>query len=276
MKLEQVKQYLNESKKLSFDESIKCQLKQLKIKDIDLNDENAANEIWCLETINEIQQLFISAFNNIKNGKHFDAWRSYDLIDIKLGSLRKHFNYCNNECDLMFIETYSRKYQKLFPYEYFTSRESIIKKESCSICGHVNTIRNRCEHEVGGLYKGEMCVRKVEDIEFIAMAIVKNPFDKYTVLFPKDMEYNYEALDTLFGGLNTPYDRWNLVIENKLKPEFAKAERNKPCPCGSGAKYKKCCQGTDLETIVHYKVTLLDNPNVKPIPYKKLGTWKNS
>jgi len=155
------------------------------------------------------------------------------------------------------------------------SRESIIKKETCSICGRVNTIRNRCEHEVGELYMGEMCSRIVGDMEFIAMSIVKNPFDKYTVLFPEGMEYNYEALDTLFMGLNTPYERWDLDIEKKIKPEFAKAERNKPCPCGSGKKYKKCCWGTDSETTVHNKITLLDNPNVKPVPYKTIGTWKN-
>jgi len=275
MELEQIKQYLKNSNKLNFDINIKSQLKELKAKAVELNQEDNANEIWCLETISEIQRLFINAFNSIKNGQYFDAWSSYDSIDIKLSFLRKHFDYSNNRYNLSFIEEYSRKYQQLFPYEYFMSRESVIKKESCSICGRTNTIRNRCEHEVGELYMGEMCSRKVEDMEFIAMSIVKNPFDKYTVLFPEGMEYNYEALDTLFLGLNTPYDRWNLDVGKKIKPEFAKAERNKPCPCGSGKKYKKCCCGTDAETTVHNKITLLDNPNVKPVAYKRIGTWKN-
>lgn len=275
MELEQIKQYLNNFNKLSFDNDIKSQLKELKVKAVRSNQETVANEIWCLETISEIQRLFISAFNSIKNGKHFDAWHSYNKIDIELSFLRKHFDYCNNKYNLEFIEEYSIKYQKLFPYKNFMSRESIIKKESCSICGRVNTIRDRCEHEAGELYMGEMCSRRVEDMEFIAMSIVKNPFDKYTVLFPEGMEYNYEALDTLFMGLNTPYDRWNLDIEEKIKPEFTIAERNKSCPCGSGKKYKKCCFGTDAETITHYKIILMDNPNVEPVPYKTIGTWKN-
>lgn len=89
------------------------------------------------------------------------------------------------------------------------------------------------------------------------------------------MEYNYEVIDTLFMGLNTPYDRWNLDIVKKIKPEFEKAKRNKPCPCGSGKKYKKCCCDTDAEITIHNRITLLDNPKVKPVPYKTIGTWKN-
>lgn len=198
------------------------------------------------------------------------------MIDIELSFLRKHFDYCGNKYNLEFIEEYSRKYQKLFPYEYFMSRESIIKKESCSICKRINTIRNRCEHEVGELYMGEMCSRRIEDMEIIALAIVKNPFDRYTVLFPKDMEYNYEILDTLFMQLKTPYDEWNLDVEKKIKQKFIKAGRNKPCPCESGKKYKKCCFSTDSEITTHYKITLLSNRKVKPIPYKTIGTWKKT
>ena len=275
MELEQIKQYLNIYNKLNFDSGIKSRLKELKANAVESDQEGTANEIWCLETIGEVQRLFISAFNSIKNKKHFDAWHSYDLIEIELSFLRRHFDYSGNKYNLEFIEEYSRKCQKLFPYKYFMSRESIIKKESCSICGKINTIRNRCEHEVGGLYMGEMCTRIVEDMEFIAMAIVSDPFDKYTVLFPEDMEYNYEVLDDLFMQLRTPYDRWNLDIGKRIKPEFEKAERNNPCPCGSGKKYKRCCLGTDSETTIHYRITVLDNPNVKPIPYKTIGTWKN-
>lgn len=275
MNIDELRLYLNTPNKETFDIEVKSHLKELKTKAVELKQECLSNEIWCLETISEIQRLFISAFYSVKNGKHFDAWHSYEMIDIELCFLRKHFDYSGNKYNLEFIENYSTKYQKLFPYQYFGSRESIIKKESCSICGKVNTIRNRCEHQVGELYMGEMCSRKVEDMEFIAISIVTNPFDKYTVLFPEGMEYNYDALDTLFKDLNTPYDRWTLDIENKLKPEFEKAQRNKPCPCGSGNKYKKCCCGTDKETTVHHKITLLDNPDVKRTPYKTIGTWEN-
>lgn len=274
MDLDQIKQYLSQSSKLNFDANVKIFLKELKAKAVSQNNEALANEIWCLETISSIQQLYISAFNSIKNGKHFDAWQSYDTIDISLSFLRKHFDYSDNQYNLEFIDEYTRKFQKLFPYKYFMSREAIIKKQSCSICGKINTIRNRCEHEVGELYMGEMCSRVIEDVEFLALSIVTNPFDKYTVLFPQGMEYNYEALDILFKGLNTPYDRWILEIEKKLKPEFEGAQRNAPCPCGSGNKYKKCCYGTDSEIMDHYKITLLDRSDFDTISYKTMCTWK--
>ena len=103
MDFEQIKQYLNKSNKLSFDIDIKSQLKELKAKSIELNQEDIANEIWCLETICKVQSLFISAFDSIKNGQHFDAWHSYDLIDIELGFLRKHFDYSNNKYNLKII-----------------------------------------------------------------------------------------------------------------------------------------------------------------------------
>ncbi|ACV62396.1 SEC-C motif domain protein [Desulfofarcimen acetoxidans DSM 771] len=274
MDLDQIKQYLSQHNMSDFDANIKAYLKELKAEAVAQNNEALANEIWCLETISEIQRAYISAFNSIKDGKHFDAWNSYDSVDIKLSFLRKHFDYSGNLYDLEFIEEYTRKYQKLFPYQFFMSREAVIKKESCSICGRINTIRSRCEHEVGGLYMGEMCCRVVEDVEFLAESIVTNPFDKCTVLFPEGMEYNYEALDILFKGLDTPYDRWMLEIEKRLKPEFVGAQRNAPCPCGSAKKYKKCCYGTDSELMDHNKITLLDRSDFTPVPYKTMGTWK--
>ena len=276
MDLSQIKQYLSQHNKLEFDASIKTYLKELKADAVGQNNEALANEIWCLEAVSSIQRSYICAFNSIKNGKHFDAWQTYDSIDIGLSSLRKHFDYSNNLYNLEFIEEYTRKFQNLFPYQFFMSREAVIKKESCSICGKINTIRNRCEHEVGELYMGEMCCRVVEDVEFLALSIVTNPFDKYTVLFPQGMEYNYEALDILFKGLNTPYDRWMLEIEKRLKPEFERAQRNAACPCGSGKKYKKCCYETESELMDHNKITLLDTTDFTPIPFKTMGTWKNN
>lgn len=53
--------------------------------------------------------------------------------------------------------------------------------------------------------------------------------------FPKDERiYTQDSLNTyfraLFGGNGLPYER-----------SQPKMNRNSPCPCGSGKKYKKCC-----------------------------------
>lgn len=112
---------------------------------------------------------------------------------------------------------------------------------------------------------GEMCSMIIEDFELLALAIVKNPFDKYTVLFPEGLEYNYEMLEMLVDNLNTPYDRWNITEYKELIDEYRDSGRNDKCPCGSGSKYKKYCQGKAKTLRSHYHITLVDNTSVKPI-----------
>ncbi|MCJ7968103.1 MAG: hypothetical protein MUW51_03100 [Lactococcus lactis] len=45
---------------------LKKEIETSKSKAIYRQDEELANKLWCLENINEIQFLFISAFNNLK------------------------------------------------------------------------------------------------------------------------------------------------------------------------------------------------------------------
>jgi len=121
---------------------------------------------------------------------------------------------------------------------------------------------------------GEMCGRIVEDFEFLGIALVKNPFDKYTVIFPQEMEYNYFMLDFLMPRLKSPYERWYVEIMRELNPKYKCIGRNDKCPCGSGKKFKKCCLGTTRQYTNHHRVTFLDNPNVKPVPFVLGSTWK--
>lgn len=273
MNLDDIKSYLS-IKKSEFDINVLEELKQLKKKAVSESNEALANKIWCYEQIYKIQKMYVDVFEKLKNNQFFDAWRELERIDIELSFLRDNYDYSNDRFHLEFIERIVREYQKLFPYQFFMSRESIVKKEKCSICGKINTIRNRCDHKVGKLYMGEMCSRIVEEFEFLGMSIVQNPFDKYTVLFPKDMEYNYFMLESLIPSLDTPYDRWYVDVLREKNPIYKDIGRNDKCPCGSGKKYKKCCLDTEQEYTNHHRVTLLDKPNVKPIPFTLGSTWK--
>lgn len=272
MILEETKQYLN-IKKIEFDDSVLEKLKEFKNQVVNESND-LANEIWCLEEIYKIQKMYVNMFKQLKNKKFFEAWRLLEQINIALSFLRGNYDYSGDKFNIEFIEKIIQHYEKLFPYQYFMSRESIIKKEKCSICGKVNTIRNRCEHKVGKLYMGEMCSRVVIDFEYLGMAIVKNPFDKYTVLFPKNMEYDYYMLEHLMEDLNSPYDRWYVEILKEKNPMYKGIGRNDKCPCGSQKKYKKCCFSTGKEFTDHHRITLLDNPNVKPIPFQLINTWR--
>lgn len=168
-----------------------------------------------------------------------------------------------------------KQYQKLFPYCHFFSRECVIKEEECSICGKRISLRHPCGHRAGKLYMGELCLRKVIDMEFKALCIVTDPFDKYTYVQLPDQEYDYGMLEALMVEIDSPYDKFSIETIKVKKPEYKGIGRNDPCPCGSGEKYKRCHLGTKGELMDHHKVQLS-----KPILRSKpgfigtFGTWK--
>lgn len=72
-----------------------------------------------------------------------------------------------------------------------------------------------------------------------------------TEVLPEHVEYppRFEDEDPELGDLlrwwgtldrKTQKQLWNQPVVN----ETPKVGRNDPCPCGSGKKYKKCCERT--------------------------------
>lgn len=147
-----------------------------------------------------------------------------------------------------------KEYQKLFPYCHFLSRECVVKAEQCSICGQPISLRHPCGHKVGKLYMGELCLRKVVDMELKAFSIVTDPFDKYSYVKLPDQEYDYGMLETLMKEIESPYDEFYIETVKVTKPEYKNVGRNEICPCGSGKKYKKCHLGTKAELMDHHKI----------------------
>lgn len=226
-----------------------------------------------MEQVCKVIQHYLSAFQSLREKKHFDAWCTFERAEIELSFLRRHLNFSDNRYNLKFYDIIIPQYQKLFPYQYFMSRESVVKKASCSICGETILLRKPCGHRIGEIYNGEQCCHIVEEFEFLATAIVKNPFDKYAVIFPEDMEYNYSMLDNLLSQISGPYDEWELDIMKKRKPQFIGVGRNIQCPCDSGKKYKFCCLNTDNELSDHYRITVRRNTPGIIIPMKTVPTW---
>lgn len=95
-----------------------------------------------------------------------------------------NFSLKENEFFIKKIRNNVFAFQELYPYNLFGSREAVILKEKCSICGNYNTIRSHCGHEIGKLYCEQICQKIVEKIDLKAIAIVRNPMDKYCVLTP--------------------------------------------------------------------------------------------
>ncbi|MFS0554204.1 YecA family protein [Brevibacillus sp. 179-C9.3 HS] len=274
MDISAIKNYLHAFRGTVLKKDILDHLKSLKANEVSQNNQSTAKEIWCLEQVYMVIQKYLSAFRNLQEKKYYNAWREFDLADIGISSLKRHLDFQENQYHLQFYDRMIYQFQKLFPYRYFMSREMVVKKASCSICGETISIRNPCGHRVGEIYNGEACGRSIQEAELLGIAIVTNPFDKYTVLFPQGKQYNYSMLDNLISQISEPYADWDLDIVKERKQEFIGVGRNKPCPCDSGKKYKFCCLGSKNELFDHYRITVHRETPGKIIPLHTVHTWK--
>lgn len=275
MTIQEIENYLSEKHTL-LDDGIGEVIEELRQNAISQQHEEQANYSWCLKQIYYIQKGYISAINSLKNKEYEDAWCTFDRVDIGLSNLENNFDAAqgNDRYHLLFIARMIKEYQKLFPYCHFLSRECIIKAEECTICGKPISLRKPCGHKVGKLYMGELCLRKVTDIELKALCVVTDPFDKYTFLQIPDHEYNYGMLAELMLEIDNPYDEFSVVTVKVIRPEFKRIGRNELCPCGSGRKYKKCHQGTTAELMDHH-IVHMSKPIVRANKYVGIfNTWK--
>lgn len=233
--------------------------KKLKIA-ISNNDEDLANYCWCLKQIFFIKSSYLSVIDLLLNKKYEDAWLLLDNIDLAFCSLENNFDIKQNNDNfcLAFISDIIKEYQKLFPYKYFFSRESIIKNEKCSICGKRLSLRSSCGHKLDKLYMGQLCQKIITDMELKAIAIVTEPHDKYAFVKIKGLEYDYRILSELLNKINDPFKKF-VVTQKSIKQEkYLKTKRNDLCPCGSGKKYKKCHFGSDDELMNFYQINILE------------------
>lgn len=276
MTIQEIMYYLSK-KNTKLNDKVGEDIEELHRNAIDCQDEYEANYCWCLKQIYNIQKGFVSSINALKKQKYEDAWFALDRVDTELGFLEGNFDIAqeNDKYHLVFIGNMIKEYQKLFPYCHFFSRESIIKAEECSICGKTISLRHPCGHKVGKLYMGELCLRKVTDMEFKGLCIVTDPFDKYAYLKLQEQEYNYGMLETLMMEIDTPYDEFHIETVKVQRPEYKGVGRNELCPCGSGKKYKKCHLGTKDELMDHHKVHI-SKPTLKTKNryIGTFGTWK--
>lgn len=122
---------------------------------------------------------------------------------------------------------------------------------------------------------GQQCQHIITDLEMKAIAIVTQPFDKYTYLKIPDKEYDYGMVKMLISEINNPYESFWIETVKKKKPKYEKIGRNSICPCGSGLKYKKCHLGNPDELMDHNIVHLTHPAKKKYNGIQYFGTWKS-
>ena len=216
---EKIENYLVKTR-LDFDCSVLDEIDSLKNKAIGCENEEKANYYWVLEHIFKVKAMFVNAFNKIRSKEYEEAWDLLDKTDILISQLS---NNCDgawlNKFDIGFVKEIIPEYQKLFPYYLFSSREGIIKKEVCSICGQEFKLRGGCKHRVGKLYMGEICYAEVKEYDLKCIAIVTNPFDKYAVLRFQNQDFNYSVLEKAITKIVNPYQRFKVDKKYITKKE---------------------------------------------------------
>lgn len=155
MAVDEIKRQL-QTKSSSFDADIKNEIIKFKAQAVSEGDESGANALWCYETIFDIQNEYYNAYANMqravglsaeldegdcdspKSKAYEAAWNELDRCDMKISSLETNFCISDSAPDDFYIGEIKADIKRLlplFPYRIFTSRETIIKREECSICG---------------------------------------------------------------------------------------------------------------------------------------------
>jgi hypothetical protein len=138
--------------------------------------------------------------------------------------------------------------EKLYPYKLFLSVGITVEGFDCSICG-ADVDSPECPHLRGRLYKGVMAkaiARDVTAIDHIAM--VANPEDKRCVISYEDSSEQFRLVrflaSLLLAGRCHPLSFSHLRMSKRrlLNPDYVKLGRNDRCFCGSGKKFKRCCE----------------------------------
>lgn len=159
------------------------------------------------------------------------------------------------------LESQLLELEKTYPYNVFLSIGAIVGKFECSICG--NDIDSfQCAHRKGQLYGGEMAIAVAKDIKNLDhIALVDQPADKRCVISYKDSSDHFKLVRLLSKLINKRIflisDFGILVFSTRSvpNPKIKSIGRNDDCFCGSGLKFKRCCNYIPIEEHPHVDIT---------------------
>ena len=232
------------------------------------NDQVGAKRIWCLETILKIQENYLKAFSQLKEGKFYAAWCNFERVENGCSALRRHVS---NPADywIDFILEKTHKWQELFPYRMFFSPAYIIKEKRCNICDEKVRLRGGCSHLMGEIYNGRMCAHQLIHAPFQEISLTPFPHQKYSVAFldggsPDNDNYDYRIARHTIGSLDSPSRDWYTQHTHRNVPieKLGAITADETCPCGSKETYVRCCSGQTTIKLPWIHI-VVDSPEVQ-------------
>lgn len=225
--------------------------KQLKEEAVDIDNQLRAKAIWCLESIGTIQDHFVKSYLHLKSREYQSAWGELERCEIQLGFLDLHFTERRREFGIEHCRAHTLRIQDLFHLSWGISPGMLYKEKKCTICGSKITLRNSCGHEVGEIYDGQMAGREITSLEFLEFSLVRNPVQKYSVIFPSadQFQLQFSVVNHVVDGLRSPWHGWDYhkVESRDNHPVFKDVHPDDKCPCRSGNTYKDCHFGKENE-----------------------------
>lgn len=150
------------------------------------------NLILCLILSAESIDSELSMIICLKNGEMDAAWASLIRAQKLISVVATNHPISDGNYLQGLLSKLDAFEKLLFPRMMFASTGGIIKKTRCNICG---LEYENCEHLKGKMYKGELCVREIHEIDLEEVSLVENPADK--LCRQLEVEYNGKMVDIL-------------------------------------------------------------------------------
>lgn len=158
---------------------------------INLNLENEANLIYCIDNSLLTIQYELQMLVNIKEDNMSEAWGNLVNAQVIYGTVLSNYPL-DFEKENGYLERLYNYEKLLFPTLFFQSVGGIIKKSHCSICKQTTS---NCDHIKGKLYKGELCCRIITEMEIEEVSLVENPANKHCRVLT--IEINGKKIDIM-------------------------------------------------------------------------------
>ena len=207
------------------------------------DDESLLRDLFAFERFLNLLQFYIELWRTILDRKFAASWNTLqDALD-QLRLVKKF-----SSIDASFFETPLLELESAYPYKVFASIGAIVDRFECSICA-LDIDGMECIHRRGELYRGKVAygiAREVKALDHVSLVV--NPDDKRCVIQLDDQPAQFQLVDyirelissgqlqiTSFAGL-----KWSR--RDIPNPDYSARGRNNACYCGSGRKFKNCCE----------------------------------